>query len=332
MLKLKDVLDRVKAVIARRHMSWRTEDCYCGWIARYYRFCETLAKEMPREKKMETFLSMLARDREVSASTQNQAFNAIRFLYQDVWGVKLGDVDGLRAQKGSFARHCPSQAEVMGLLRELPHGAAAPQRLIAGVMYGAGLRVNEALNIRLKDVRFDEGYFVLRDTKSNRDRWAKIPELLRPALRRQVDVARQVFAFDQERKPEPLPLQIPGALGIKYKRAAFTLGWMFLFPSPAPLREPRSGKLVRWHFPDYAMQRACREASNRAGLIAAVTPHCLRHAFATHFDGDIRDLQELLGHKSLETTQIYRHPEIGRAVSPLDRMFPAAEVKRLASA
>lgn len=336
MLTLKKVLERVKATCARQQKSWRTEECYCGWIARYYRFCEALRQpasgaRLSHEQKMESFLSMLAREREVSASTQNQAFNAIRFLLTEVCGWQLGDVEGLRAQRSTFARHCPSRSEVMALLRELPHAPGQPQRLIVGVMYGSGLRVNEALGLRLKDVRMEDGHFVLRDTKSNRDRWAKIPEVLRPALKRQVEYARRVFECDQLHQPAPLPLQIPGALARKYPRSPFTIGWMFLFPSPRPMRHPRTKQVVRLHFPDYLMQRACREASARARLIAAVTPHCLRHAFASHFDGDIRDLQELLGHKSLETTQIYRHPELERATSPLDRMFPVAPQRALAS-
>jgi site-specific recombinase XerD len=319
MLSEDQVLQRVRDVIRRQHKSWRTEQCYCGWISRYYRFALKLPRQMTPEKKMEAFLTMLARDREVSATTQNQAFNALLFLNQQVWGRKLGDVSTLRARRSTFARHCPTREEVVALLQHVQNTPTAPARLICATLYGSGLRVNEGLDLRLKDVRLNDRHFVIRAPKHGHDRWAKIPEFLLPAIRAQMDYARQIFALDQERNP-PLPLQIPGALARKYPRSPFTVGWMFLFPAPAPLREPRTGRLVRWHFPDWQVQRLCKTASERAQLIAAVTPHCLRHAFATHFSGDIRDLQELLGHKSLETTALYRHPEIERTRSPLDDM------------
>lgn len=311
------VVERVRDVVRRQHLAHATEQSYVGWIVRYYNYTLKLPRDLPSEKKFEAFLTMLAREREVSATTQNQAFNAILYLYKHVLQRPLGDVNGLRAKRSTFARHCPSPAEVVALLRTLVDTPALPARLICGVMYGAGTRVNETLDLRLKDVRLAEGYFVIRAPKHGHDRWAKIPQILVPHLRRQIEHAKRVFAQDQERNL-PLPLQIPGALARKYKRSPFSLGWMFLFPSPRPLREPRTGRMVRWHVPDWDVQRACKAASTAARLIAPITPHCLRHAFATHFQGDLRDLQELLGHKSLETTSIYRHPQIERAVSPLD--------------
>lgn len=319
------VIERMRDVIRRQHLAYSTEQSYIGWVVRYHSYAQKLPRELASEKKFEAFLTMLAREREVSATTQNQAFNAIVYLYKHVLERPLGDVSALRAKRSTFARHCPSPAEVVALLRALQDTATLPARLICGVMYGAGTRVNETLDLRLKDVRLTEGYFVIRAPKHGCDRWAKIPSILVPHLRRQIDHARRVFAQDQERNP-PLPLQIPGALARKYKNSPFSIGWMYLFPAPRPLRDPRNGRMVRWHVPDWDVQRACKAASAAAGLIAPVTPHCLRHAFATHFNGDLRDLQELLGHKSLETTSIYRHPQIERSVSPLDLL--AASVRR----
>lgn len=319
MKTLEQITDRVRDTLRVKQMAYTTEQCYVGWIVRYYHYARTLDRGLSHEAKMERFLTMLAREGEVAASTQNQAFNALLFLYREVLKWPLGDVHGLRAKRKVHARHCPSEQEVLGLLKHLPSTPAEPMRLIAALLYGAGMRVNEALEIRLKDIRLAEGLIVIRDPKHGKDRWAKIPHILATAIKRQIEHAKHVFDADQDRHP-PLPLQIPGALSRKYPRSPFTLGWMFLFPAPRPLREPRSNRIVRWHMPDWLIQRACKEASEAAGLIANVTPHCLRHGFATHFRGDIRDLQELLGHKSLETTQIYRHPAIERTESPLDRL------------
>jgi len=320
MLTVSEIIDRTRDVIRLRQLSWSTEQCYCGWIIRYIRFAKKLDRKLKHEQKMEAFLTMLAREGEVAAGTQNQAFNAIKFLYTEVFRWKLGDVNGLRAKKKVHARHCPSESEVLALLKTLDNTPASPMRLIMALLYGAGLRVNEALELRLTDVRLADGHIVIRDPKNGHDRWAKIPHLLALSIKRQMDYAKQVFAADQERHP-PLPLHIPGALSRKYPRSPFTVGWMFLFPAPRPLKEPRTHRMVRWHMPDWLVQRACKSACEDAGLIAAITPHCLRHGFATHFRGDIRDLQELLGHKSLETTQIYRHPALERAESPLDRLL-----------
>lgn len=319
------IVDQVRDATRRQHLAYATEQSYVGWIVRYYNYARKLPRDLPSEKKFESFLTMLAREREVSASTQNQAFNAILYLYKHVLQRPLGDVDGLRAKRSTFARHCPSPAETVAFLRALNDTPNIPARLICGVMYGSGTRVNETLELRLKDVRLAEGYFVIRAPKHGQDRWAKIPEILVPHIRRQIEHAKRVFAQDQERNP-PLPLQVPGALSRKYRSAPFSVGWMYLFPAPRPLRCPRSERMVRWHVPDWDVQRACKAASVSAKLIAPITPHCLRHAFATHFQGDLRDLQELLGHKSLETTSIYRHPQIERSVSPLDML--AASVRR----
>jgi integron integrase len=320
MLTLQQITDRVRDVVRLQQKAWRTEQCYVGWIVRYYHFAKTLPRDMAHERKMEAFLTMLAREREVSATTQSQAFNAIKFLYEDVLKFPLGDISALRAKRKVHARHCPSREEVLALLKHIESSVESPMRLIAAMLYGTGMRVNEALDVRLKDVRLSDRTIVVREPKHGHDRWVRIPELLMQPVKRQMEHARQVFEADQLRN---MPLQIPGALSRKYPRSPFTLGWMFLFPSPRPLKEPRTFRMVRWHMPDWLVQRACKDASEAAGLIANVTPHCLRHGFGTHFDGDIRDLQELLGHKSLETTMVYRHPEIDRAVSPLDTLMSA---------
>jgi integrase len=153
----------------------------------------------------------------------------------------------------------------------------------------------------------------------------RIPPPLCPLLRRQALHAKLVFQQDQDRHP-PLPLAVPHALARKYPHAPFSPGWVFLFPSPGPMRHPETKVPMRWHLPDYAVQKAfartCDGLERSGRIVARITPHCLRHWFGTYFDGDIRDLQALLGHKSLETTQTYRHPQLDRAVSPLERFAP----------
>lgn len=319
MLTQEEVAQRVRDVIRRRHLAWSTERTYCGWIARYYAFAARLPRGLAHERKMEAFLTHLARDGDVAASTQNQAFDAIRFLYVDVLRWPLGEVHALRAKASVNARHCPSRDEVRSLLAALVDTETIPARLAARILYGAGLRLNELLELRLKDIRLADSHFVIREPKHGHDRLAKIPCSVVPDLRRQMAHAQRVFELDQERRP-PLPLEIPHGLARKYPRSPHTAGWAFLFPSLGPQRHPRTGQFVRWHLRDREIQRAFGRACAGARLLAPVTPHCLRHAYGTHFAGDLRDLQELLGHKSLETTALYRHPSIDRAPSPLDTL------------
>lgn len=318
-MELGEVLDRTRDAIRLKHMAWTTERTYCGWIRRYFGFCAKLPRGLRPEEKMEAFLTLLARDRECSASTQNQAFNAVLFLYRNVLRWKLGDVRALRARESKFARHCPARGELRALFAALVDTPTIPARLVARLLYGAGLRLGEALDLRLKDVRLEDSRLVLRAPKHGHDRLAIVPCSLFADLKKQMAFARMVFEKDQERNP-PLPLSIPKALSRKYPRSPHSVGWAFLFPSLGPQRHPRTRELLRWHLGDREIQRAFSRACDEAQIEARITPHCLRHGFGTHFAGDVRDLQELLGHKSLETTQVYRHPAIERARSPLDEM------------
>lgn len=303
-----------------------TVKSYCRTAGHYYDFALTCPRGMTSEKKAEAFLSLRVSRDDVSASTQNHDLAALVALYA-AHDVKLGNLDALRAKRPQYARHCPTTAEFLALVGQLHDTPTVPARLVALLLAATGLRISEALGARLKDFR-REGeklHLVVRDPKQAHDRCAPIPPLLWPALRAQAAHARRVFAQDQARA-EPLPLQVPGALAKKYPRAPHAIGWAFLFPSPSPQWHERTGRPVRWHLPDYDVQhafsRACDALEAAGKIFARITPHHLRHWYGTHFAGDLRDLQELMGHRSIETTALYRHPQLDRAVSPIEQFAP----------
>jgi integrase len=315
MLTEEQVILRLTQALKLKGRDWKTVDSYSRTARHYYRFSLAHGGGKSSEQIATEYLSLrVTRDR-VSASTQNHDLAAILALYA-AFGRPLGNVDALRAKRPVYARHCPSRDEVVALLGALHDAPAVPSRTVALMLYGCGLRIGECLEIRLKDVRLSESRLVLRAPKHGHDRVVPLPDVLHPLITRQIEYARRVFVLDQERRP-PLPLQVPFAMSRKYPRSPYSVGWEFLFPSPRPESHPETRELLRWHLPDWTIQTAFAEACDRSDLVARITPHCLRHAYATHFAGDIRDLQAVLGHKSLETTQGYRHPHLDRVRSPL---------------
>lgn len=322
-----EVLARLAACIRLKGQIEGTVDSYCRVAGKFYDFALTCPPDWPSERKAEAYLSLRHTRDGISASTQNHDLAALNALYASM-GKQLGNVDALRAKRPVSARHCPTTAELRALLGELHDTPQVPARLLALLMAGAGLRIGEAIGARLKDFRRDGErlHLVVRAPKHGHDRLVPIPPLLHAPLRVQAEYARLVFRRDQARA-QPLPIQTPTALARKYPRAPHTIGWMFLFPSPNPMAHPRTGQPLRWHLPDYDVQhafaRACDALEAAERIFARITPHCLRHWFGTYFAGDVRDLQEIMGHKSLETTQGYRHPQLDRAVSPLETMAPA---------
>ena len=318
MLTKTEVLDRLTICLKLKARDWTTIRSYCATAGHFYDFTLGLPRDWTSEQKAEAFLTKRAMQDRVSASTQNHDLAALNALYESQ-GRKLGNVNALRAKRPVYARHCPTREEVVSLLKALHDTPTVPARLIATILYGTGTRINETLEVRLKDVRLAESHFVLRDTKHGHDRVVKIPAILHDPIRRQIEHAKRAFELDQQ-NPDCLPLQTPSAVHKKYPRAPFSLGWAFLFPWPRPQRHPETKELVRWHLPDWTIQNAFSDSCDKAGLMARITPHCMRHGFGTHFEGDIRDLQAQLGHKSLETTQGYRHPHIDRIHSPLEKL------------
>jgi len=313
------LLDEVRRQIRIRHYAYSTERTYVYWTKFFVRFHRM---RHPREMggaEVEAFLSYLASDRKVSASTQNQAKAALLFLYKAVLGIDLPWLRELVSAQGS--RRLPvvlTRQEVKTLLEAL-HGTSW---LIASLLYGTGMRVIEGLRLRVKDLDLERREIVVREGKGGKDRITMVPENLVLPLRDQL--LRSKRLHDRDLEAGFGAVSIPTALARKYVSAPKSWGWQYVFPSATRCADPRTGEIVRHHFYPGSLQRALREAARQAKLAKPVHPHVLRHSFATHLlqDGyDIRTVQELLGHADVSTTMIYTHVlnKGGRGVrSPLD--------------
>lgn len=322
-MKKADALNEMKRVMRMRHYALSTIEGYLGWVGRFFDYLAPRRDIDPAPAaRMEAFLGHLALQR-VSASTQNQAFNALLFFYRHVIGTDPGKVDALRARRPKFARHAPPKAHVKALLDHVRDTPGYPYGLILSLIYGCGLRVSEPLAIRLRDLDLDKGRIVIRQAKGFKDRVVPIPPSLIEPIRSQIEVAKQVFA---RARAAEIPTKLPHRLAAKNPRAGRSLAWFWLFPAAFDCADPDddTGKTrVWWHGLPSAVQKAMREATDRAGLPGAITPHHLRHAWATHSidaGANVRDVQEILGHRSLETTMQYVHPEIERVASPLETL------------
>lgn len=315
-----EVLLQVRARIRMQHYSLRTEDAYCAWVARYYDFCRGLGSGLPPEAKVEAFLTDLALKRGNSARTQNQAFAALLFLYRAVLGTPLGDVSALRAKRPRHERACPSREQVRELRGAVEDTPATPARLLVDLMYGCGLRVCEPLELRVKDLLWSEGahgHLLLRGAKGGKDRRVPIPRSCVAPLKTQMGRARVVWEWDRANAPR-VGVPLPFSLASKYPTAPFQWPWFWVFPSQAHCEDPRTGVRVRYHILEDAIQRAVQRAAAKVGLAGIVTPHVLRHAYATHSRESIESLRQLLGHSSIQTTAGYLHPVVDRASNPLD--------------
>lgn len=315
-MKIEEALRRTRAVVRLKHYSLATEECYCGWIARFARAAREMPVKLTSEQRLERFLTDLARA-DVAASTQNQAFNAILFFYKHVVRRELGNVAGLRARREPTVRFAPSIAQTRLILQDVRDLHGYPTRLIVHLLYGCGLRVSEPLNLRIKDVQLDDSQLTIKCAKGGKDRVVALPCALAPAIEQQLRLARVMWERDAA---AGLPVTLPGRLAQKYPEAAFAWQWYWLFPSAWPCLHPRTGEQVRWRCHEANVQRCVKEAARKHGLNGLVTPHSLRHAYATHAmqrGAFVRDVQCALGHVSLETTMGYLHSEAKRVESPL---------------
>jgi integron integrase len=313
-------LNRCHEILRVRHYALRTEECYVQWIKRFILFH---GKRHPADMgaaEIEAFLTHLAVHDHVAASTQNQAFHALLFLYQEVLGIELPRIDAVRAKRPARLPVVMSRAEVRQVLQAMTGSNLF--RLLAELQYGAGLRVLESCRVRVQDLDLGRGQILIRDGKGGKDRVVVLPHSLRTRLAEQLERRREQHARDQA--AGPVWVWLPDALARKYPRAAQELGWQFLFASRQRSRDPRSGQTGRHHLHVAALQRAVAEAVRQAGLVKHATCHAFRHSFATHLleDGyDIRTVQELLGHKDVATTMIYTHvmeKGVTSVRSPLD--------------
>lgn len=313
------LLEQVRNTIRMRHYSIRTEEAYLHWIKRFILFH---GKQHPSDMgptEVETFLTHLAVKNRVSASTQNQALNAIVFLYRAVLQRELGWLENIeRAKKPAKRPVVFTRKEAQAILHRLD----GTKWLMANLLYGAGLRLMECMRLRIKDMDFAYHQITVRDGKGGKDRVTMLPVKLITPLRQHLIKVKALH--DQDLREGFGRVYLPYALARKYPSADTDFGWQYVFPSSKRSIDPRSGIIRRHHLDESVLQRAVRQAIRNAGIYKAGNCHTFRHSFATHLleDGyDIRTVQELLGHKDVNTTMIYTHVlnRGGRAVrSPVD--------------
>jgi integron integrase len=315
------LLDRLRAACRLRHYSRRTEAAYASWVVRFVRFHHLRHPLEMGTAEINAFLTHLAVAGHVSASTQNQAFSALLFLYQKVLEVDPGQIAGVvRAKRPERLPVVLTREEVARVIARLD----GPYALVARLQYGAGLRLLECLSLRVKDLDGGNNVIVVRGGKGDKDRRTMFPESVKPDLREHVRQVRALHQRDRARGLGYAPL--PDAFERKAPTASQEFCWQFVFPAATLCVDPRTGQRVRWHLHESAVSRAFRGAVQGSGIGKRATTHSLRHSFATHLleDGyDIRTVQELLGHASVETTMIYTHVlNSGRCPvrSPLDQL------------
>lgn len=314
-VKAVEAIEKLKNVLRRKHFSLSTEESYGNWLKRFCSYIKTLPEPTTREKKIEQFLTALAKDN-VSASTQNQAFNALLFFYREVLGVELKNIQSLRAKRPAHVRHAPSREDTLRLIEAIQSESNFEVGLAIRLIYGCGLRVTEPLSLRIKDVDLESGRLFIRGAKGGNDRVVPAPRSTLEDLQKQMKLARVVWRKDVVEK---IPVALPGQLAEKYPRSQFSWNWAWLFPAAQPCRHPHSGKKVRWRLHEANVQRAIRKKCDQLGV--SILPHELRHAYATHclnHGANPRAIQEIMGHKSLETTMGYLHAAPAVLISPLD--------------
>lgn len=313
------LLEQLRRALRLRHYSIRTERAYLDWVKRFILFH---GKRHPREMgtdEIRRFLSHLATDHSVAASTQNQALCALLFLYRQVLGIELPYVEGIeRAKRSAHVPVVLTRQEAALVLSRM----SGAYRLMASLLYGAGLRLMECVRLRVKDLDFGYRQVTVRDGKGEKDRRTLLPESLAGPLRLHIERVR--LQHREDLWAGYGRVYLPYALERKYPAAAAEWVWQWIFPSARLSRDPRSGVTRRHHASEDMLQAAVKRAVAEAGVAKRVSCHTFRHSFATHLlesGYDIRTVQELLGHTSVETTQIYTHVlnKGGRAVrSPLD--------------
>ena len=301
------LLTQLRRAIRTRHYSPRTEEAYVQWVSRFIRFCGT---RHPRELgpgDVSRFLSSLAVDANVSASTQNQALAAIVFLYREVLNMPVGWLNALvRAKRPGRVPVVLTRDEVRALFRQVRSGSAPA--LVLELLYGTGTRLLEALRLRVKDVDFGANEVTVREGKGDRDRRTMLPERLKTRLLQHLAEVRAQHERDVAAGAGWVAL--PGALGLKYPNAGREWAWQWVFPAGRTYEDAATGQQRRHHLHETVVQRAFKEALRASGIAKKASCHTLRHSFATHLletGYDIRTVQELLGHRNVATTMIYTH-------------------------
>jgi integron integrase len=303
--KLK-LLDQIREVMRLKHYSIRTERSYCDWVRRYVRFHRMRSREemLPGEPKIEEFLSDLAVNGNVAASTQNQAFNALLFVYRQILDVDLGSIQAVRADRPVRVPTVLTPEEV----RRVVAAMSGEPQLVVKLLYGSGLRLMEGLRLRVQDVDFEMKQLTVRDGKGAKDRYTVLAESVLPVLRQHLEGVK--LLHEEDLKGGCGAVYLPGALDRKYLNAAREWGWQYVFPAQGLSTDPRTGIIRRHHLDEATINKAIKIAVRRVGITKRVSSHTFRHSFATaalHRGADIRTIQELLGHQDVSTTMIYTH-------------------------
>jgi len=303
--KSRKLLDQIRDAIRLKHYSYSTEKTYVHWARRYILFHN---KRHPAEMgavEIETFLTHLAKEDNVSASTQNQALNALLFLYRSVLKIDLAiPIHALRAKRSEHLPTVLSKEETAQVLS----GVQGLHQLMAKLLYGSGLRLMECLRLRVKDIDFEQFQIIIREGKGEKDRATMLPASLVQPLKHQIDFVRKIHERDLAQGYGSV--ELPFALARKYPNADKEFAWQYIFPSDRLSADPRNGITRRHHVDPSGLQRAVKAAAYLARIPKPVSPHTFRHCFATHLleaGYDIRTVQELLGHKDVKTTMIYTH-------------------------
>ncbi len=320
------LLTSIRREIRRRNYSFRTETAYILWIKRFIKFNRLQHPRELNENHIIHYLNYLANERNVAASTQNQALCAILFMYSQVLGIELKEL--IRFKRAQKPRKLPvvlNRTEVKKVLDNM-EGTGL---LVCTLLYGSGLRISECLRLRILDIDFSYNQIMVRSGKGQKDRVTVLPKFCKNALRSQIKRVKLVHEMDLKRGYGKVLL--PYALSKKYPDANIMLKWQYLFPSKQLNRDPRSGIVHRYHISDSTIQNQVKQAIRLSGIKKHASCHTFRHSFATHLleDGyDIRTVQELLGHKDVSTTMIYTHVinKGGQGVkSPVDGLLPEME-------
>lgn len=314
------LLQKLRREIRRRNYSYSTEKSYCSWVVRYVRYHHLKHPAGMGAKEITEFLNYLANDRKVAASTENQALSALVFIYEHILKQPVDALHQLkRAKKPKRLPVVLSSKEAKSILSEL----RGKDKLVLGLIYGAGLRVSEALRIRITDLDFDYKQLTVRNGKGLKDRVTMLPETIIQPLKGHIGKVKLLHESDLEKGYGQTIL--PNALAVKYPDADRMFRWQYLFPANSRRKDPRTGIRHRYHISASNLRARVKEAARNRDIRKHVTPHVFRHSFATHLlkNGyDIRTVQELLGHKSVKTTMIYTHVlNKGRkgVKSPLDQ-------------
>jgi integron integrase len=313
-------MNEVRRLVRLRHYAYRTEQTYLGWLSRYGDFVAKCGLPWDAPDTARAFLAELALRRGVAASTQNQAFSALLFLLREVLGVDTAGLDSVRAKRGPHLPVVLTEREVALVLAVVEGTVGLMLRLI----YGSGLRVSECTRLRVKDLDFEQELVTVRASKGDKDRTTLLPRSLVGPLRAHLERVKALH--DRELAAGHGDVELPYALQAKYPKAAWEWPWQYVFPAAGYSVDPRSGAVRRHHAGEEVLQRAMRQAVLRASITKHAGVHTLRHSFATHLlmrGVSIREVQEYLGHQSVETTMIYTHVMRGltsSAVSPLDQL------------